>query len=188
MIFFRKSNILFSYIFSTHKDTLPFIIIKYINHQIWIFMVLTGQRGYVAKTSQWNIHFGTRSPSSSRPDTIIWGPLPSASRGLTFHQVSPAESIPSLGGRGREGNGWQKMSLWVLGAVLEGRSTTHEAATLSAPLKVPYLLICISKQAADNFKVSTPMRPDTGMELCLSMCAGMCVCIYQPVCVLGLIS
>ncbi|TNN76350.1 hypothetical protein EYF80_013429 [Liparis tanakae] len=57
------------------------------------------------------------------------------------------------------------------GAVSEGGPTTHEAATLSAPLKVPYLLICISKQAADIFKVSTPMRPETGMDLCLSMCA-----------------
>lgn len=99
--------------------------------------------------------------------------------------MSPAESIPSLGGGGRDGSGWKKMS-W--GAVVEGGPTTHDAATLSAPLKVPYLLICISKQAADNFKVSTPMRPDAGMDLCLSMCAGMCVCecvsafIYQRVC------
>lgn len=69
------------------------------------------------------------------------------------------------------------------GAVLEGGPTTHEAATLSAPLKVPYLLICISKQAADIFKVSTPMRPETGMDLCLSMCAGKC--IHQPVCALN---
>ena len=70
---------------------------------------------------------------------------------------------------------------WV--AVLEVVPTTHDAATLSAPLKVPHLLICISKQAADNFKVSTPMRPDAGMDLCLSMCVGMCVCvwIYLPV-------
>lgn len=59
--------------------------------------------------------------------------------------------------------------------VLEGGPTTHDAATLSAPLKVPYLLICISKHAADNFKVSTAMRPDAGMDLCLSICAGMCV-------------
>ena len=75
--------------------------------------------------------------------------------------------------------------------MLEGAPTTHDAATLSAPLKVPHLLICISKQAADNFKVSTPMRPDAGMDLCLSMCVGMCVsgfiylcvCVYVCVCV-----
>lgn len=72
------------------------------------------------------------------------------------------------------GSGWKKMSQV---AVLEGVPTTHDAATLSDPLKVPHLLICISKQAADNFKVSTPMRPDTGMDLCLSMCVGMCVCV-----------
>ena len=67
----------------------------------------------------------------------------------------------------------------------EGGPTTHEAATLSAPLKLAYLLICISKQAADDFKVSTAMRRDAGMELCLSMCAGMrgCVCV----CVCGCI-
>lgn len=51
-------------------------------------------------------------------------------------------------------------------AVTEGGSTTHDAATLSAPLKLPGLLICISKHAAANFKVLMPMRPDWGMDLC----------------------
>lgn len=58
-------------------------------------------------------------------------------------------------------------------------SPPTKPATLSAPLKVAYLLICISKQASDNFKVSTPIRPDTGMDLCLTVC----VCIHLPMCV-----
>lgn len=49
----------------------------------------------------------------------------------------------------------------------EGGCTTHDAASLSAPLKLPDLLICISKHAAANFKEFKPMRPDWGMDLCV---------------------
>ncbi len=81
------------------------------------------------------------------------------------------------------------MELGSWAAMLEAGPATHDAATLSALLKVPYLIICISKQATDNFKVLTPMRPEAGIDLCLSMCAGMyvqvCVCVssftYQGV-------
>lgn len=58
------------------------------------------------------------------------------------------------------------------------RSRTHHPQSLPRSLLFwsrPYLLICISKQAANNFKVLTPMRPDRGMDFCLSMCAGVCV-------------
>lgn len=73
------------------------------------------------------------------------------------------------------------------GAVTEGGSTTHAAATLSAPLKLPEPLICISKHAADNFKVLILMRPDWGRDLCLSVCAGVCgqVCIGLYLSVFG---
>lgn len=51
-------------------------------------------------------------------------------------------------------------------AVTGGGCTTHGAATLSAPLKLADLLICIGKHAAANFKVLLPVRPDWGMGLC----------------------
>lgn len=108
----------------------------------------------------------------------LWGP--GDDLGLSTRWVQLKAFLHWEGGGDRDGSGWKKMS-W--GAVVEGGPTTHDAATLSAPLKVPYLLICISKQAADNFKVSTPMRPDAGMDLCLSMCAGMCVCVWVCVCI-----
>lgn len=68
-------------------------------------------------------------------------------------------------------NDRRKMS-W--GVVTEGGSTTHDVAMLSAPLKLPGLLICISKHTATSFKVLIPMRPDWGRDLCLSVGAGGC--------------
>lgn len=94
-----------------------------------------------------------------------------------FCQVRPAESTLSFGGwwcRGRAGRDGRR---WVGVASFRG-PTTHEAATLAALLKVAYLIICISKQGANNFKVSTPMRPDAGMGMCATVCVQVCVCLH----------
>lgn len=60
--------------------------------------------------------------------------------------------------------------------VKEAGPPPRKPATLSAPLKTASVLICISKQAADNFKVSTLTRPDWGMDLhvcCLPACMSL---------------
>lgn len=104
-----------------------------------------------------------------------WGLLAPASSGLSQnhppdetilkHSVSSGERGVG-GGKNGEQNKWEKS--WI--AVL--KPPPRELATLSAPPKAAKLLICISKQATDDFKVSTPMRPDSGMDLCV------CPCVY----------